>query len=360
MDEDQWRFYLSANLQTDDFTITRLTGGFVNSTIRVTLHNQPTLPSSHPLHEALATMSSFVLKHAAPYIHADPSNPVPVFRQTIEARALSHLATPPLSSILKETNVAVPKLVWHDNSAHVLWMSDMGALPTLTNYFEGVPSWSPEEIGGRLGHALASLHSICRNPSPTLIQQFTYPDNNPFLESIAERARKAMHNTGHMDATILSHRLGLWHNLEEAVWGMGDLWPGAVLLPLKSEDPLVLVDWEFACVLNPGAEVGMLLSHIAMHNVAGREGCDAFADAFIASYTAVWGGITRAFVREAMCAYGREMVTWYDYHGENYKDLLMEEGVAALRVVGDSVTDMGELGPTARYMYLAPFVSMIK
>lgn len=115
------------------------------------------------------------------------------------------------------------------------------------------------------------------------------------------------------------------------------------------------------------------------------ERCDAFAPALLAAYTGIWlagldgktgktgdaeegaeekregrRGLTRSFVREALCAYGREVVVapefWGGDMGAECKAVLVGEGVAVLRAVGESESEMDEGEVVRGVRYLAPMV----
>ena len=133
---------------------------------------------------------TFVMKYAAPWIAAvGPEAPFGVFRQTIEARALS-LFTPQsgfgLDDICSRSTVVVPELLMHDETRNVLFIADLGAdLENLSEHFRGIlgaelggkdkqkdcidgegqegESLRQDEyyrsIGSRLGHFFALVHS---------------------------------------------------------------------------------------------------------------------------------------------------------------------------------------------------------
>jgi hypothetical protein len=176
-----------------------------------------------------------------------------------------------------------------------------------------------------------------------------------------------MEEGGYPDAAVLSRRIGMGLNNPggQRIWGMADVWPGSVLLP-SAASQLALVDWEFPGVHHPGAEVGMLLAHVLVHAAAGRARARPLAEALLAAYTPLFveggGEIARAFVREALCAYGREVVVapafWGDGLDEGVKAGLVAEGVAVLRAVGEGEDEMRLRGLRAA-RFLAPLLSLI-
>lgn len=319
MDIEVWRRYVLGifpNVFDTEVEIERLTGGVVNSTVRLTLLRplsdilRTLSPNSLPpeLAAALssaktdegkhdssitfpdATRPSFVLKHAPAHMPGEPDSPLSVFRQTVEARALKHLQTDAkLSAVLEETAIAAPRLVWHDEPRHILWITDLGALRTLTDYISARDVNANGRVGStadaattdtyataageRLGNALAGLHSAALSPHADFLEQFEdpAPKGSGVAGYLGDLARKLIAGHGHDDSDILAKRIGLTISAPPEdklyTWSMVDLWPGSVLLPMTQSDdslpPMALVDWEFAAADHPGSEVGMLLAHIA-------------------------------------------------------------------------------------------------
>ncbi|GFZ47144.1 hypothetical protein JCM24511_04887 [Saitozyma sp. JCM 24511] len=398
MDLDAWQRYISSTLSLppSSFSVTRLLGGVLNSTIRLALTHPleslslPGIPS-RPFDPPLA---SIVLKHAPPHMPGDADFPLSTFRQTCEARALELFEAPFLQGVLHHAQVEVPRLIYHDEAATVLWMTDLGSLVTLSDYLRGVPLANPSDeaaqassIGKRIGTALAELHLATLNPSQELSERFKNPDPPKSSEIAAHqgplirRMIEAYATRSVPDAEILSQRLGLEDDVVDApaqgagkglVLSMGDVWPGSVLLgPHGGNDiKFALVDWEFFGATHPGAEIGALASHLHSHELEGTHPSqkwdiaperkrlvttrsEACGLAVVEAYTTTAGpGITRTptFRRRALCAYGRESLNAADFRKEwlddEGKSKSVDEGARALRAAGGNEVEMSmeELG----------------
>ena len=125
------------------------TGGATNHTVRVTF--DPPISTSFPPQAYIVgptkskhfqNLKTAVLKHAPPYVAADPTIPLPVSRQLVEKGALEFLHgedvkypsfnVNTLHSDSELSVVKIPHLLWHDSAAHVLWIEDLGELRKLS------------------------------------------------------------------------------------------------------------------------------------------------------------------------------------------------------------------------------------
>lgn len=312
----------------------------------------------------------------------EPTVPLSTARQAVEARALRHLSTDPqLAAALRAADVVVPSLVWHDEERKVLWISDLGELTTLSDYlraqvadgavtalWDGESGPSPAAIGAKLGTALASIHAASINPPPEVVAQLTYRETDVAdqLKGYLEVLFTKYDLDTPAEAEKLASRMGLDFSPEPRdglkVWGMGDLWPGSVLLSSPPSDGMALVDWEFPYVAHPGAEVGMILAHVAGHAYEaaypadGRVPSDsvastlrsrslefgrALADAYAATAPEL---LSHSFTRAALCGYGREVALQADFNAEFYseagKRATVVEGRSALVAAGEGEEDV--------------------
>jgi aminoglycoside phosphotransferase (APT) family kinase protein len=324
----------------------------------------------------------------------DADLPLSTFRQTCEARALELFEAPFLRDVLHHAQVEVPRLIHHDETATVLWMTDLGSLVTLSDYLRGVPLGTPTDepaqassIGKRIGTALAELHLAMLNPSQELSARFKNPDPPKSSEIAAHqgplirRMIEAYATRPVPDVETLSQRLGLEGDVvdartqgtgKELVLSMGDVWPGSVLLGSNGGNKirLALVDWEFFGATHPGAEIGALASHLHSHELEGAHSTqnwdispgrkrlvttrsEACGVAVVEAYMTTAGpGITRTptFRRRVLCAYGRESLNAADFRkewlGDEGKSKSVDQGARALRAAGGNEAEMsmGELG----------------
>ena len=164
--------YLAAIDPGHRYKITKLTGGFVNLTVRATRDGSETTSSSK------VSESSLVLKYAPPYVAGRGEGfPMTRFRQVIEAHALSAVKT----AIPLGHDIQIPSLLRHDPESHVIIISDLGDIPNLSEMFSELGGYtefggqphsrppptmpSPESsayfssIGSKLGRFFALLHS---------------------------------------------------------------------------------------------------------------------------------------------------------------------------------------------------------
>jgi hypothetical protein len=130
--------YLSSVLSVpvQNISIHPLHGGLTNFTVRATF--TPLAQFSKSRH-----LSSVVLKYAPPFLAADPSQPMSVRRQVVEAQALSFLSggsIPTISEVLSGfPTIRIPELIHHDTEKNVLWMTDLGDTLTLSDYLVSNP-----------------------------------------------------------------------------------------------------------------------------------------------------------------------------------------------------------------------------
>ncbi|KAJ7042101.1 kinase-like domain-containing protein [Mycena alexandri] len=250
--------YLATTLLVSpaDFRVDALTGGLTNVTVRATFSNPISSFNSSP------PFTTAVLKHAPPYIAADPSQPMSVHRQVIEANALRYLAeTPAIRDLfaLEFPRLRIPRLIHHDTTANVLWITDLGESQTLSKFLATSPS-DAREIAVTLGTFAARLWEITAHPAPETLALFAHTDGEgapvDFLVSVA---LGVMVKGGVPDAEVLSARIRTAMEAKEKFepcLSMVDFWPESFLIGV--DESLGLVDWEYFGLSTPGAEIGML------------------------------------------------------------------------------------------------------
>ncbi|OJD31992.1 phosphotransferase enzyme family protein [Diplodia corticola] len=241
----QLEVYL-ASVGIDFTSVEQLPGGTGNFVWRLTL----------PSGEAR------IVKHAEPYVKANPSIPFSVDRMQFEASALSLLPQTLTSTQLDPTapspTVRLPTLHHSDPDAHILIMSDAGPhnlkawYPTAAASTTTIP-----RVGAALGAWLAQLHRRTRSLARRSF-------DNAAARGIGRHAYAnlaaafARHHGLDLDpayARAVDDEFGARLQAEaEAADGVcvchGDFWPGNVLVRTGEEEDgpaavvLSVVDWE--------------------------------------------------------------------------------------------------------------------
>ncbi|KAF8191533.1 kinase-like domain-containing protein [Mycena galopus ATCC 62051] len=339
--------YLSAHLllKPANFRVDPLAGGLTNVTVRATFATPISFLESPPF-------SSVVLKYAPPYIAADPTQAMSVHRQVIEANALRYLAqTPEIRDLLTQfPTLKIPQLIHHDSTANVLWITDLGVSQTLSKYLASTPSSiaTVHDIAATLGTFISRFWQIMANPAPVITDLFGrqngQDDPADFLSSTALKVMSLHCVPG---AEILSERVRTAMQTKDQIelcLGMVDFWPGSILI--SPDGSCGLVDWEYFGLSTPGAEIGMLVAHLHLtieQSKSELEVCDAvrtFISTFLGSYGARVPPASTYFNRQALVAYGREMVNALEFFAVELDDSaqkrVLDAGVRSLRAAGAS------------------------
>lgn len=265
MDLFDFSVYLTSQLSIplQQINIQPLTGGLMNLTVRATF----TPPASLSQFGQSGYCSSVVLKYAPPFIAADPTQPMSVHRQVIEAEALALLSghsIPAISEVLSKFPILrIPSLIHHDAERNVIWITDLGESQTLSQYLTSDPPPSLhdiEEIATNLGGFLAELFKATRDPpADTLSLVSTNSHTTEIYSFLTSVTKKVLTEAGITDAELLSERVSqaLQSNgTVEPCLGMGDLLPGNILI--DSRRNIGLVDWEYFGLSSASSELGML------------------------------------------------------------------------------------------------------
>lgn len=256
--------YLSSVLSvpTKNIFIHPLRGGLTNLTVRATFTPPAILDPSQFSQSRHPSLSSVVLKYAPPFIAADPSQPMSVRRQVVEAQALSLLSGDSIAAISqvlsKFPTVRIPELIHHDTEKNVLWMTDLGDTMTLSDYLASdPPSSNIERIAAHLGEFFSEFFSATRDPSDDILPPSIH--NAETYLYLASVTKKVLTEAGHTDperfAERVSEGLKSTGNVEPCL-GMVDLWPGSILI--DSRNDCGLVDWEYFGRSTASREIGML------------------------------------------------------------------------------------------------------
>ncbi|DAA79707.1 TPA_exp: Uncharacterized protein A8136_0480 [Trichophyton benhamiae CBS 112371] len=302
----------------NSWTVKRLTGGLVNLTVRATKNKyagRENETASQP--GQLEGCQSLILKYAPPFVASvGEAAPFDQIRQNVEKNALALFSAPdgPLLSMLTETSVRVPSLVFHDEKSHILVLEDLGALPPLSDllsiswlssHYPEWPSLSGSyfledrslclSAGAKFGQFFAILHdkgtlnSIKSYGCDPNLARFK---NNSMREVVRDAAvstmRRYLVQFNCVEAEKLSHaieedfeRQEEWDG--ERCFSVGDLWPGGILIENLALQPsrgthsselpklpkLGVIDFEFS---GPGrgvnGDMAQLLAHLHLYYIA--------------------------------------------------------------------------------------------
>lgn len=261
-----------SSLISGQITIQPLTGGFTNLTVRATF-----TPSIHFLSREI---DSIILKYASPFVASAPTQPMSIYRQTVEAKALNILAGS--SRAIIETSkllatfpkLRIPILIFHDTKQNVLWISDLGDTQTLPEYLMSKPDTPAirneiESIASQLVHFTSELYRITANPSSETLEYLSNASTTTdIFILLANMTKSTLLEAGVPDAEKLaSYVKGFYDIVEEPCLGMVDFWPPNVLI--DSEGNCGLVDWEYFGLSNPASELGMFCKwYLSLHHAA--------------------------------------------------------------------------------------------
>ncbi|KAG8681456.1 hypothetical protein FRC08_015631, partial [Ceratobasidium sp. 394] len=251
------------------YTATRLSGGFLNLTSRITISpNSSTEEHECPFGPAPA---SAVAKYAPPYFAMiGESAPFSQFRQVIEARALQLLSHPSAHAYIhanSDHNVSTPSLIHHDQSAYMLLMSDLGHDSlTLDEWLvSACPSVEQAAaVGTRFGSFFAKLNGLKDADLGSYTKpDFTNPEARQLVIDVVARGGNANLLKCGVDSAeadaLTQLAVEMFTRQGEGgrkVFSSGDCWTKSLLV--LSNDGLGVIDWEFAGMNAPLQDLGQL------------------------------------------------------------------------------------------------------
>ncbi|KAL5640886.1 hypothetical protein ACGC1H_001386 [Rhizoctonia solani] len=258
------------------YSTSPLSGGLINFTVRVNI-SAATEEHECPFGDA----RSVIAKYAPAFIASmGESTPFSQYRQVIEARALALLSQPSISAYIQSSNVTFPKLVHHDPEMHTLVMSDLGETNNLDQWLISGPGTDAAvEVGRKFGEFLAKLGSISESidqgEAPlSLYKHFDNPSIHEFIFDYAIASIEAhLLKCGYdpVDAAFVGKLCISMHErqqtrlkqLQGGVFGTGDSWPRSFLVGgVGPQLQLSVVDWEFAGMISPLADLTQLCAHL--------------------------------------------------------------------------------------------------
>jgi len=347
--------YLSSLLSVppNRISIEVLTGGISNVTARATF-SPPADLSKFGLSQSV---DSIVLKYAPPFMPDDPTQMMPVARQSIEARALALLSPHsknalPLSPLFtKYPSVKIPRLIHHDTENNVLSMTDLGQAQTLYNWLVREPAppvQDAEHIATVLGSFLAEFALATRNPTAEILAHASnsaLTDN--YYGSVVKMTRKVLTEAGIADAETLAMRVDrVSRDLDKAepCLGMVDLWAGNVLV--DSHRNCGLVDWEYFGLSSPSFELSRLITSFQYIQLRTKSSEDtltltrAFTKTLLRNYALHAPAPSLHFKRQALIIQGGDLINALGEGGAEFDDDMKQRafdaGVRSLRAAGDS------------------------
>ncbi|KAF9244441.1 kinase-like domain-containing protein [Melanogaster broomeanus] len=351
--------YLSQllSLPSDQITIQILTGGFCNVTVRASF--------SHPVHLTRFghpySIPSIVLKYAPPFMATDPSQPLHVIRQHVEARALVLLdplseSPLPVSSLLtKYPNFKIPRLIHHDIEHSILMMTDLGSSVTLDAWLAQEPAPQAEEvarIAKDLGQFLAEFVLATSEPNAEILARASNVAMvDQFYSDSVNLTKTVLTNQGIPDAEMLVRRID--EALRDAgqtnsCLGIVDLWAPNILI--NADNNICLIDWEYFGLSSASSELSMLVQSLhyillrsdSTHDLILRT--NAFTGTMLQNYALHAPPPSSQFKRHALLVYGRLSVNAVEFFKVNFDDGMrrraLDAGVRYLRAAGGSVDEM--------------------
>ena len=315
--------FLKSRYPGTTYSTERLTGGLVNETVRATRISQGDV----------ANPASIVLKYAPPFVAGrGPHVPFGQERQVVEVLGLE-LVTGPQSSLLPmglPDNALVPRLLFHDPDAHVLAITDLGKLDSLTAALNGSSAnalsiESATNIGNRLGNFLARLHSpqifaqakdrpagitLASLRGPRALVKAVVVDR---IGELLARCEYSNEESSRMQELVSSS----WTVCEAdapTILAHGDTWPGSIMIGQSQHCEretdngtlkIALIDWEFAHFDSSGlpSDMAFLISFLKLHLIAStqknnrllRDCCDALLVTVLEVYRAESLGLNAAW-----------------------------------------------------------------
>jgi 5-methylthioribose kinase len=232
---------------TDTSSLVQLAGGSLNFVWRI----------------RSAPDQTYIIKHAPPYIAAQPEIEFDNSRILFEARILQAIQIRDELTQPGEINVRPPEVLGQDNSRHLLLMEDVGTPANLLQ----ASRFADDNFalyGSNLGAYIARLH----------VQTF---QSKWFAENFAnlpvQQTRLQVQYNGCLEFCRRGRvpdagKIGEWcrelgekFNTVGKCLIMGDLWPYSILLESKE---IRLIDWELTHFGRPAQDVAHLAAHLWM------------------------------------------------------------------------------------------------
>ncbi|MFU8813180.1 MAG: phosphotransferase [Balneolaceae bacterium] len=213
------------------------------------------------------TPEPVIVKHAPPYIAADPDTPLNPERLRFESDALQAFMPGGALSHLSEgsPDVRPPRWIGFDPGQSLLAMEDLGNGPNISEAL--LASRCRPSIGAKLGAFIGRLHASTAD-RPELKEHFTNSSiqltrhqvqYRPAAEWLSKRSPELQNAAGRIE------QLGVDLQKPGRCLIMGDLWPPSIMV---QNGQLRLFDWEFVHYGRPLQDVGHFAAHLLLLAIA--------------------------------------------------------------------------------------------
>jgi len=208
--------------------------------------------------------SSYIIKHAPPYIASAPEVKLDPGRIIIEGKMLELFRPEGRFFSIADQYIRPPDVYLLDQEQHILLMEDVAPRREMdaVAYRDRLKT----NAGKRLGAFIGKLHHLSAGDSH-LAKTF---DNRPIQQTRLEvqyrSVEELLKRAGTGDYLMLGSRaeqLGEKYVSPGKCLTMGDLWPRSVMLDDR-QDSLRIIDWEFAHFGRPAQDVAHLAAHCWM------------------------------------------------------------------------------------------------
>ncbi|KAG8743628.1 hypothetical protein FRC12_015004 [Ceratobasidium sp. 428] len=302
-----------------------LSGGWLGFVYRVTLQN----PDA-------AGAKSVILKHTREHASLDHSWTLNRERMTFEYEALEALAH---SSLLTpDSTVQVPRVLYYDPEAHVLIMTDLGPVRSISAVLReafgaGTIKDLSKKIGGALGDFMGRFHKWGSDEAQAQLRARFLENATPRDTSLEltyrlmlETAEKYGIKTAWMEDMVKDR-------MNDAAKGgsviaMGDFWFGNILVSTDPQLRVYIIDWELARCARPELDVGQFAA-AAYSLTHEHPSCGDFTlmQSFIKSYN-VHFALDEVQIGLAV---GREvMMPWITEQDDRAKESIARDGLELL------------------------------
>lgn len=299
-----------------------LSGGITNQLWRVYIEVAGTNRAVGPGPYSTASARSVIVKHAEPFVFANPEIPFSIDRMFFEAGALELISKEPLVCT-EELRVRTPVMYHHDHHQHCLMKSDGGSI-TLKAAYNTLAESTITDFGGRLGRWLANLDQASRswdigpqgNVTAKQIYRYSY-----------QNLSQAMHLWGFGVespglADTINEKYGSLLQDDNDCVCMGDFWPGNIVggqvagaADEQRPTALTVVDWEMVRRGCGATDVGQLLAEAVLlnrfHGSNGKTLAQPFLHAYMQESERLTGdGPPVKFVNRVHVHCGVHLVFW--------------------------------------------------
>ncbi|KAF8249404.1 kinase-like protein [Wilcoxina mikolae CBS 423.85] len=283
-------------------TLTRLTGGFANFTLRATV----TPSSSAPVDNA----ATVIIKHAEPFAALFPHVSFDPIRCHFEHVVLA--SPPPAVTCARGLTLKIPTAYHYDKHHHILVLSDAGENSVTLKAWLLSPDSSTlktSSLGQGLGVFLRSLHRWRGFPEPRnelekntqAAKLWTWATYGRLIETID------------LFPSLLTPYKELFIDVisapevdEEKTLLHGDFWCGNILLSPEQEVATV-IDWEMAKVGHVWGDIAQMCAELFLpFQFHGTEEGLEVMDAFLRAY----GEVSEEVARRVVVHFGVHLVVW--------------------------------------------------